>query len=50
VIDETDESFQRPDDDEVAETTEATRIALEKLTAAKVFFLFILALFNFIKN
>lgn len=38
AIDEDDESFQRPDDDAVADTTEATRAALEKITNSKVAF------------
>lgn len=36
VIDEEDESFQRPDDEVIADKTEATRMALEKITASKV--------------
>lgn len=36
IIDEEDESFQKPDDDTIRETTEATRLALEKITTAKV--------------
>ncbi|VDM44116.1 unnamed protein product, partial [Toxocara canis] len=36
VIDEEDDSFQRPDEETIAEKTEATRLALEKITASKV--------------
>uniref|UniRef100_F1L1L4 SKI-interacting protein SKIP SNW domain-containing protein n=1 Tax=Ascaris suum TaxID=6253 RepID=F1L1L4_ASCSU len=36
VIDEEDESFQRPDEETIAERTESTRLALEKITASKV--------------
>lgn len=36
LIDETDESFHKPTDEEISETTEATRLALEKITTAKV--------------
>lgn len=36
VIDEEDESFQRPDEETIAERTEATRLALEKITSSKV--------------
>lgn len=35
-IDEDDETFHRPDDDEVRTTTEVTKQALEKITNAKV--------------
>lgn len=38
VIDEEDESFQRPDEETIAERTESTRLALEKITASKVNF------------
>ena len=34
--DEDDESFQRPDDEAVAQATEKTRLALEKITHGKV--------------
>uniref|UniRef100_A0A0N5ANQ3 SKIP_SNW domain-containing protein n=1 Tax=Syphacia muris TaxID=451379 RepID=A0A0N5ANQ3_9BILA len=36
IIDEEDESFQKPDDETIAATTEATRMALEKITASKI--------------
>ncbi|KAI1707361.1 SKIP/SNW domain-containing protein [Ditylenchus destructor] len=36
VIDESDEAIQKPDDEEIRQTTEATRLALEKITTAKV--------------
>ena len=36
IIDDTDESFHKPSDDEIREVTEATRQALEKITTAKV--------------
>uniref|UniRef100_A0A914RWW2 Uncharacterized protein n=1 Tax=Parascaris equorum TaxID=6256 RepID=A0A914RWW2_PAREQ len=36
VIDEEDESFQRPDEETIAERTESTRLALEKITASKL--------------
>uniref|UniRef100_A0A183BL32 SKIP_SNW domain-containing protein n=1 Tax=Globodera pallida TaxID=36090 RepID=A0A183BL32_GLOPA len=36
IIDEEDDSFQKPTDDEILETTEATRMALEKITTAKI--------------
>ncbi|VDK51277.1 unnamed protein product [Anisakis simplex] len=36
IVDEEDESFQRPDEESIAEKTEATRLALEKITASKV--------------
>uniref|UniRef100_A0A7E4ZQD9 SKIP_SNW domain-containing protein n=1 Tax=Panagrellus redivivus TaxID=6233 RepID=A0A7E4ZQD9_PANRE len=36
VIDETDETLQKPNEDEVRETTEATRLALEKIVKGKV--------------
>lgn len=35
-IDEDDETFHRPDDDEIQATTEVTKQALEKITNAKV--------------
>ena len=35
-IDDEDEAFKKPTDDEIRETTEATRAALEKITTAKV--------------
>jgi len=37
-IDDEDESFKKPTDDEIHETTETTRAALEKITTAKVLF------------
>jgi hypothetical protein len=37
IIDEDDESFHKPTEEEVNETTEATRQALEKITTAKVY-------------
>lgn len=42
LLDEEDESFQRPDEETIAEQTEATRLALEKITSTKVriFFIF----------
>ncbi|MFH4974650.1 hypothetical protein AB6A40_001359 [Gnathostoma spinigerum] len=36
LIDEEDESFQLPDEEKIQDTTEATRLALEKITASKV--------------
>lgn len=36
VLAEDDETLQRPDDEKIAETTEATRRALEKLTSQKI--------------
>ena len=36
ITDEDDESLQRPDEDKVKEATEATRLALEKLTNSKI--------------
>lgn len=36
IIDDTDESFQKPTEDEIRDTTEATRQALEKITTAKI--------------
>lgn len=36
VIDEENETFHRPDDESIAEKTESTRLALEKITASKV--------------
>ena len=36
VRDEDDPEMQRPDDDEILETTEKTRMALEKLTSSKI--------------
>ncbi|GMT09499.1 hypothetical protein PFISCL1PPCAC_796 [Pristionchus fissidentatus] len=36
IIDEDDESFQRPDEEQVRDITEATRLALEKITRGKV--------------
>ncbi|KAL3083353.1 hypothetical protein niasHS_011155 [Heterodera schachtii] len=36
IIDEEDESFHKPTEDEVEQTTEATRMALEKITTAKI--------------
>lgn len=36
VIDETDGSFLKPNQEEIEETTEATRLALEKITSDKV--------------
>ena len=36
VLNEDDPSLQKPDEDEVAATTEATRLALEKLTQSKI--------------
>uniref|UniRef100_A0A915MDG2 SKI-interacting protein SKIP SNW domain-containing protein n=1 Tax=Meloidogyne javanica TaxID=6303 RepID=A0A915MDG2_MELJA len=35
-IDDEDESFKKPTDDEIHETTETTRAALEKITTAKI--------------
>jgi len=37
-IDDEDESFKKPTDEEIHETAEATRVSLEKITAVKVFF------------
>lgn len=36
IIDEDDETFHKPDDEEIEKTTEETRAALEKITSAKV--------------
>lgn len=36
IIDEDDESFHKPDDEEISKATEETREALEKITTAKV--------------
>ncbi|KAK6181367.1 hypothetical protein SNE40_009233 [Patella caerulea] len=36
VMDEADPDLQRPDDDAIADTTEKTRLALEKLTNSKI--------------
>uniref|UniRef100_A0A915EK08 SKI-interacting protein SKIP SNW domain-containing protein n=1 Tax=Ditylenchus dipsaci TaxID=166011 RepID=A0A915EK08_9BILA len=36
LIDEQDEAFHKPDEEEIERTTEATRLALEKITNAKV--------------
>lgn len=40
IIDDNDESFHKPTEDEIRETTEATRQALEKITTAKVLGMF----------
>ena len=37
-IDDEDESFKKPTDEEIQETTETTRAAIEKITTAKVLF------------
>ncbi|KAF7639786.1 SKIP_SNW domain-containing protein [Meloidogyne graminicola] len=36
IIDDEDETFKKPTEDEINETTEATRVALEKITTAKI--------------
>lgn len=36
VLSEDDPSLQRPDAEEIAETTEKTRLALEKLSSTKI--------------
>ena len=36
IIDDTDETFHKPTEEEIAETTETTRLALEKITTAKI--------------
>ncbi|VDN03431.1 unnamed protein product [Thelazia callipaeda] len=36
MLDDEDESFQRPDDETIAEQTETTRLALEKITSTKI--------------
>lgn len=36
MLDEEDESFQKPDEETVAQQTESTRLALEKITSTKV--------------
>lgn len=41
MIDEEDDSFQKPNEEMVADKTEATRMALEKIIASKVFGIFV---------
>lgn len=38
MLEEEDESFQKPDEETIAQQTEATRLALEKITSTKVWF------------
>lgn len=47
LIDETDESFFKPSLDEINETTEVTRKALEKIISSKVFFYLLKKIFYF---
>lgn len=41
LLDMEDDSFQKPDEESLAEQTEATRLALEKITRTKVEFSFL---------
>lgn len=47
IIDENDETFHKPSEEEVEETTEATRQALEKIVTTKVSDFFFQNIFGF---